>query len=157
MVLWDCKRVERGMVYCPEEGCLISCILYWNRKQKASFQRLLKFCSEPSLISFLFSFLKVVLQLKWWNSDQQYLLVMSPSMIWGKNVFAAKWKGFGAVKYWSQKTVMTKWTTNPSIKIINSFIYLTQNIKINVQLLLELKIYRHLEDNHLQHVPYLFW
>lgn len=46
-----------------------------------------------NLINALEAANKVVLQLKWWNSDhQQYLLVMAPQIIWGKNVFTAKQK-----------------------------------------------------------------
>lgn len=108
---WLCEIVkeiwERNGLLCRGKKCLFSCILYWNRKQKVSFHRLLKFWSWPAVISFLFSFLKVVLQLKWWNSEQQYLLVMAPQMILGKNVFTGKWGVFGAVKSWSQKTVIT--------------------------------------------------
>lgn len=32
---------------------------------------------------------------------------MAPQMIWRKNVFTAKWKVFGAVKYWTEETAVT--------------------------------------------------
>ena len=102
---------ERDGVFSRGKTCLYSCILYCNRKQKAVYPRLLKFWSHPTLISFLFSFLKVVLQLKWWNSDhRQYLLAMASQLTYGvgeEEMFSAKPKVVDAVKYWSEKAIMT--------------------------------------------------